>query len=111
MDTEGRTTITVDTDDHGFKTYKPDYFKEPPKDTAGVFASALVLGMLIGMAILYVINMFHPVVKQVTNEEVVFKEGVSQGCAMTIYVANRGMTNIPIDQVVSEAWKIRQGKK
>lgn len=81
------------------------------KDTAGVFTSALILGMLIGMAILYVINMFCPVVKQVTNEEAVFKEGVQQGAMMTIYVANRGMTNIPIDQVVSEAWKIRQGKK
>ena len=45
------------------------------------------------------------------QNEAVFKEGVKEGCAMTIYCANNGMTNIPIDKIIDEAWKNRQAKK
>lgn len=45
------------------------------------------------------------------QDESVFKAGVREGCAMTIYCANNGMTNIPIDKVVDEAWAIWRARK
>ncbi len=70
-----------------------------------------VMAFVVGVCMCIAVAMICLCVIKPKQQEELFKEGVKQGCMMTIYVANRGMTNIPIDQVVNEAWKIRQGQK
>jgi len=37
-----------------------------------------------------------------------YEEGVKAGIGMTVYLINHGVTNIPIDKVVEEAWRNRK---
>jgi hypothetical protein len=40
-----------------------------------------------------------------------YEAGVRAGIGMTIYLANNGVTNLPIDKMVEEAWSNRKAKK
>jgi len=70
-----------------------------------------IMAFVVGVCGCIVIAMIYLCAIKPRQQEELFKEGVKEGCAMIIYCANNGMTNIPIDKIIDEAWKNRQASK
>lgn len=64
---------------------------------------------LTGILVIVIWTMIHTLLPMDCSKvKPAYEEGVKAGIGMTVYLINHGVTNIPIDKVVEEAWRNRK---